>query len=396
MPFKTALLPNNQRLIDRLQCIDDCRTAYKASQLPGLILEVNPGGSRMWRIRYRVRRGARRQFRTFKIGDARSITLGMAIEKAKEVLAAVQLTDADPQAERTAPAGREVNELFQLWLHQHAKRNKRSWPRDVELWERHIGPSVGTKVAGDLSRLEVATMLDRIADRAPRQADIAAALLSSIYNWGIATGRVENNPAFKQPKRANMLPVERVLTTDELRSLWKVLDAKSSQGARAVRIMMLTGCRLSEVFGFECGELNGSVWLVGSGRMKAKRPHLVPVTATLATLFAEALSVGPDAPFNPSKLNGKHLSHRGHLAAARAMREAGIEGATPHCIRRTFATGLARLGVDDGLIGRILSHSAGKQTVTGRHYNAHSYEAEKRKALELWETELRQIVGAHS
>jgi integrase len=60
-----------------------------------------------------------------------------------------------------------------------------------------------------------------------------------------------------------------------------------------------------------------------------------------------------------------------------------------HDLRRTAATNLARLGVDRVVIGKVLNHA--EQEVTAV-YDRHRYEAEKRRALELWGQRLAAIV----
>ena len=73
----------------------------------------------------------------------------------------------------------------------------------------------------------------------------------------------------------------------------------------------------------------------------------------------------------------------------------GIAPWSAHDLRRTALTGMARLGVSPHVIGHIANHrSITKSGVTFAHYVVHSYEAEKRQALDLWAARLAAIVGA--
>ena len=65
---------------------------------------------------------------------------------------------------------------------------------------------------------------------------------------------------------------------------------------------------------------------------------------------------------------------------------------TLHDIRRTVRTRLAAVGVLDDVAERLLGH-VGHIKKIGRTYNRHEYWAEKRKALAMWETELRDIIA---
>ena len=92
-----ADLPHNQRAIDAIKP-SNVRVTYSSNVVTGLVLEVMPSGTRTWRVRYRTPGGRRGKTRAFSIGDATVIKLGPAIDKAREVLAAVQVEQRDPHA----------------------------------------------------------------------------------------------------------------------------------------------------------------------------------------------------------------------------------------------------------------------------------------------------------
>ena len=80
-------------------------------------------------------------------------------------------------------------------------------------------------------------------------------------------------------------------------------------------------------------------------------------------------------------------------AMSRFMAALGIKDATVHDLRRTVGTNLARMGVSKDIRARVLNHVNGARSVTDAVYNQHEFVAEKRAALEMWEAELRRIVG---
>ena len=68
-----------------------------------------------------------------------------------------------------------------------------------------------------------------------------------------------------------------------------------------------------------------------------------------------------------------------------------------HDIRRTVASGLGEIGVDEGLISRILNHSTASTTgasVTAAVYNQYKYVEPMRQALQAWADRLEVIVAA--
>ena len=99
------ILPHNQRAIDGLGVLDGKRTSYRSEVVTGLVLEVMPSGQRSWRVRYRTAGGRQGKTKAFTIGDAKIIKLGPAVDKAREILASVQLKGEDPQAAQPKGAG---------------------------------------------------------------------------------------------------------------------------------------------------------------------------------------------------------------------------------------------------------------------------------------------------
>jgi hypothetical protein len=67
--------------------------------------------------------------------------------------------------------------------------------------------------------------------------------------------------------------------------------------------------------------------------------------------------------------------------------------ATVHDLRRTVGTNLARLGISKDIRARLLNHVEGARSVTDAVYNQHEFWHKKRAALELWERDLKRIIG---
>ena len=125
---------------------------------------------------------------------------------------------------------------------------------------------------------------------------------------------------------------------------------------------------------------------------------------TFAELRLAKLKIEGDAerkqlandPIFPSPRDPTNSVERMSLARAmsRLIVSAGIEDASPHDLRRTAATCMAseRIGALTEVVARVLNHAPPGLGVTAI-YNRHAYVAEKRRALELWEGLLLEIVG---
>jgi integrase len=64
-----------------------------------------------------------------------------------------------------------------------------------------------------------------------------------------------------------------------------------------------------------------------------------------------------------------------------------------HDLRRTAASGMARIGVAPHVIEKVLNHVSGQISGVAAVYNRHGYDAEKRNALELWAEHVTQLVA---
>src|SRR5262249_28732034 len=109
--------------------------------------------------------------------------------------------------------------------------------------------------------------------------------LSAMFAWGMREGLVLANPVINTNKREER-PRERVLTDAELRLIWRALT--DNQYSTIVRLLMLTGQRLTEITGLRWSEIDfdrGVILLPGE-RTKNGRPHEIPMAKTVRSLLA--------------------------------------------------------------------------------------------------------------
>lgn len=398
---------------------DEKLTEYWDKRVPGLCLRVTPAGSRTWNFRYRPRNST--SFKRMGLGHYPEVGLAQARERAERKRVEVS-GGADPQgairAERNAHANAlTFNALANEYLERYARRHKASWKQDALLLAAHVRPHWGSRPARETTRADAAALLDDIAARAPTSANRVQSILSKLYNWAIESGFADANPVAAMKKRGKELARERVLSPDEIRVLWRAI-AEGGLGepvAAALRFVLLTGQRPGEVARIEIAELrdpdNGArarIEIPGA-RMKGKKPHVVPLAPMALAIVRERMDrrcEGQEHVF-PSHFAGKGAISRHSLSQAvrrllSALRPidddevaiiAGLRAnaPTPHDFRRTVATSLAALGVarEDRLA--VLAHAQGD--VHGVHYDKYDRLPEKRRALELWEQRLSEIIA---
>ena len=226
-----------------------------------------------------------------------------------------------------------------------------------------------------------------VAERAPVLANRVLATTRRLFGWAIAQGLLETNPCDQVERPTFERARERVLTTGELRALWRGFDSIDPSWATLFRLCLLTGQRVGEVLTMRWADIDGEWWTVPSTTAKNGMSHRVPLSPRALQVLLETPRRGeyvfcsPRAPERP--LRGYRKAFK------RACTIVGVENTRPHDLRRTAATMMASMGVNRVVIGRILNHA--DRSITGM-YDRYSYDAENRAALELWAERLVDAV----
>jgi integrase len=416
------VLSRNHRQIMAATAIDGKRTRYRIDGVPGLRLDVSPTGKRFWYVRYQPGGRLGRRFRYFKIGDAAAVGLQAATRAAHDVINAVHVERRDPHAERLHRRNEALTfgDLFREWYERHALPNLVRSDADEIVYRLHIEKELGRRVVTELKRIELGRFRDLVAKRAtPHVSDTALVLINRVLNWSLDEGFIEANPAARLRKVGKRRPRERVLTRAEIIAFWQALaatetmtDAHIKRGepgrmlsapTRSIlRLLLLTGQRRGEVTAIRKAELDLDgplpVWTIPGNRTKNRLLHRVPLCPLAAEEISKALAVSPQAsPFlfpSPEVPDKEHVSFNAVTRAmARLTAEMGIEGVSPHDLRRTVGTGMASLGLPTHVRALVLNHSPQARGVTDAVYNRYAYDREKREALAAWEAYLSEVLA---
>lgn len=365
------------------------------ADLPRFGLRVRPSGAKSYVVQYRNGHGATKRVTIGAPGEL--WTPDAARKRARELLAEVD-TGADPATEKREKRGAmTVAELSGHYLADHADPHLRpATVRDLRGYlRRHILPALGARKVGEVTGEQV-SKLHLSMRGTPAQANRVLANLSPMFEYAIKRKLRADNPCkgipkFPEEKR------ERFASAEELGRLYAALANYPDQGvANAVRLLILTGARLSEVvkatwdmFDFERG-----VWTKPSTHTKQKKTHVVPLSSeTLALLAAMYETRDEQSPYLfPGKAPKKRREGqqdgkpeetptpkpRADLKRLwdAVMKEAGLENFRKHDLRHTYASLLVREGVPLFDVGKLLGHT---QIATTMRY-AHLADDPLRKA----------------
>ena len=238
----------------------------------------------------------------------------------------------------------------------------------------------------------------------------ARAKLSAFFVWCLRQGLTEHNPVIgtEQPKRTASR--DRVLSDDELFALWRAATRAGYPYGALVKMVMLTGGRLSEVARARWGEfdLPRALWTIPPARFKMNAVHLVPISPQLIALL-NGLPRWPRGDFLFSTTGKRPFNGFGSAQAqlvrdvARTWRALGrlrgvvtrgeMEHWTLHDIRRTVRTRLSELRVPERVAELVIGHA---KKGLARVYDQHHYLPEMREALDAWGSKLMTIVASVS
>ncbi len=416
-----TLKPNHRQIL-AAPCIKGRRTRYRIDGVPGLWLNVCPSGKRTWYVRYQPGGRDGRVFRQYTIGDAKTVGLQKASKAAHNIMNAVKVEDRDPVAEREAKTHDALTfgDLFDDWYERHAKPKLARHETDLTYYRNHVEAAFAHARLLDLKRIEIARYRDKVAAKAtPLVSNEVLMLINRVLNWAMDEGLIEANPAARLRRAGKTRPRERVLAPDDIVIFWNALSAMealtgahrtlgekgrtlSAPTRSILRLLLLTGQRRGEVAGAMKSELHldgaEPVWTIPGARTKNGLLHRLPLCPMAAAAFRKAVAATPaKSPYVfPSPDDPLHVAISPAAitrAMARLVTELRIPTVSPHDLRRTVGTELARLGLPVHVRSLVLNHSPMSRGVTDAVYNRYAYDAEKRDALARWERHLRGLIA---
>jgi integrase len=350
--------------------------------------------------------------------------------------------------QKTAAKGKHgitVNKLIELridFMKQLEKKEDGEMRPRIESWQnvashlrRFLGKAFGNRYAAEITKSEIAALSNEIVagdgNGGPGPYGVPSVAnarhmrraTSGLYNWAseVGTDLVPESCKGrfdKLPKLRKEFPRTRVLTEDEIKTLWFGLDRDDLPYDRrtrlALKFALVTMLRSAELLGTHRDELVDLAGLqprldVPLKRVKKRRVIQQPLSDLAVEIATEAL--GTNKSFVFATPQGDQPLHRHAMATAlRGRPDKGTPGIcellglapfSPHDLRRTAASWARLIGQPMSKIALCLDHRVTTEdgiklpAVTGKHYvHAEARELqEKREVLHAWATELRRIVG---
>ena len=332
-----------------------------------LYLVVSRSGYRSW-IQRLVIRGRRHDM---GLGPFPAVSLAEARERAHNNRGLAR-SGGDPMSEKQAAEGVPS---FETLARQHIAENSSSW-RNVKhrvQWlrtlETYAFPSLGGLRVREITRRHVIDTLTPIWTTKPETAKRVRQRIRSVMDRAVAMEYVDFNPAGDAinaalPRQRRAVAHHRALPYGELPAALRAdRDSRAFQSVKlAFEMLALTVCRSGEVRRMTWDEVDllEATWSIPGTRMKAGKPHRVPLSPrALAVLYeARCLSDGSGLVF-PAPRSGGVLTD---MAFTLLIRRLGLDF-VPHGLRSSFRDWAAeKTNARHDVVEAALAHTVGNAT----------------------------------
>jgi len=369
---------------------------YRLSDSHGLYVEVQPNGSKYWRLKYRFAGKEKR----LAIGVYPKVTLKSA-RKSSELAKDYLDQGIDPsqakkakKVEQAQSQGNNVEVISREWHVQQSKKWSDSYAVKVlRSMERELYPYVGTMPIDQISPPQLLAVLRRVEARgAAESAHRLKQTVGQVFRYAVATGRAQRDitpdlkGALATPQKQHF---PAITEPDEVARLLNMLDAYQGTATvrSALKLAPLVFVRPKELRCSEWSEIDfdKQEWRIPAEKMKMGVDHLVPLsTQALEILAEQKLLTGhwDGYVFPSARSPNRPMSDNAVLSAFRNM---GIskEQMTGHGFRA-----MARTILDEVLHERVeliehqLAHAV--KDSLGRAYNRTTHLPQRRAMMQRW------------
>jgi integrase len=228
---------------------------------------------------------------------------------------------------------------------------------------------------------------------APIVANRTHEVVRKMFNYAIDEEMIAANPAARIQRNAENSR-ERVLINDEIRALWTALDGEGAAIAAVLRLLLVTAQREGEVSTMRWADIDfeGRWWTIPAERAKNGLAHRVYLSDQALEILEPLRRKPKDKTWVFPRRVGEGPATRNLIAKPllNIRKAAKLGDIRPHDLRRTAASLMTGMGISRLTVSKILNHVEGGITAV---YDRHSYDPEKKLALEAWGQRLDAILA---
>lgn len=375
---------------------------YKLADGGGLHLLINPGGSRLWRLKYRF--GGKEKL--LALGAYPTVSLARAREKREEAKALLA-EGVDPSAEkRSAKLEAEVSSsnTFRSIAEELVEKGKREGRASITTskaeWLLEMAyPDLGQRPIRDITPVEVLSVLRKVEARGLFETALRVrSKIGSVFRYAIATARAENDPTFAlrgaltTPKVTHRAAITDTQGLGALMRAMNDFDGQTTTKA-ALLLSAILFPRPGELRAAEWSEFDfaDATWTIPAARMKMRRPHRTPLPHQAIEILKQLqLLTGRGRLVFPCVRTVLRPLSENTINAALRRLGYSKEEATAHGFRATASTLLNESGKwNPDAIERQLAHVENNDV--RRAYARGEHWEERVEMMQWWADYLDQI-----
>lgn len=375
---------------------------YKVSDSQGLYLLVNPRGSKLWRVKYRMN-GVERKL---ALGSYPEITLAEA-RSARDAARRQLAHSIDPnfvKRQERIEAGIRASNSFSSVAQELIEKKAREGMAEPTLakmrwFVKLLGNDYGKRPVAEITPQELLHELRKHERRGRLEtANLLRAFASRVFRYAVATARAERDPAqlligaLTTPRVKHFPAITDAVTFGAL--LRAIEDYQGDPAVmHALKLTPHVFQRPGEIRHMEWTEVDfgKAVWIIPEGKMKMRQPHSVPLSRqSLAILTNMRTLSGSGRYVFPSiRSRTRPISENTINAALRRMGYPKDQ-MTAHGFRTSASSLLNESGKwNPDAIERALAHMVAGSV--RRIYNQSAYWAERVEMAQWWSDYLDEL-----
>lgn len=355
------------------------------AKVPGFAVRVFPSGAKSFVLLYRQQGRLRR----LTLGRYPVLSLSEARKLAQRALNGVA-HGGDPQQTKIEErrGGFGFDATVERFIDTHCRRFNRPTTahETARVLRSQFVARWRSRDVREITRGDVIAELDRIIDGgAPSASNHALSAIRKFFNWTVERGLIETSPCMSMTKPSPHRSRDRVLDDAELAAIWRAAPQEDYPFGPIVRLLILTAQRRGEITDLLWSDIDfdNQTMTIPAERTKSNRRQVLPLTQAALDILA-GLPRFPDERVFPAQRGGRGTFSGFSRCKRRVDDLTGISDWTLHDLRRTAATGMAKLGVAPHVVERILNHTSGTFAGVTGVYNRFGYQPEMRAALDVW------------
>lgn len=411
--------------------------SYSVGVVPGLRIQVSTKHVKSWVLRYsagtqlvrdkttdelvekpRVREFGLGVYPDIGLAEARGLARNIKakvkegfdpIEDKKSKIAEAETERAKQEADRQRKVTfREATDRYLpvKFAELSNEKHKAQWRSTLE---QYAFPHIGDMLVQDINRQDILRVLQPIWTSKHETATRVRSRIQSVLDWSDASGfRVGDNPAewtgglkklLPNIKKSKIKENQPALKLDDLHRWIGGIRSQRGSAKYALEFVLLTAARSGEVRGATWAEIDfeNQLWVIPKERMKADRPHRVPLTRYMLEILE---TMKPENP-EPRGLifpapRGGTMSDMTLTKACRRLHDKDISGGgqgfidaengrpiVPHGLRSTFRDWVAdKTSFNPQLAEMALAHKVANQTEAA--YRRGDMVKRRRPLMEAW------------